>query len=61
MVQLLEREPFPGLLLTMYIIIRLSVSTMPLLGEQYSAITPFKLEESLSTIGNLMDFLKEWL
>jgi len=60
MVQSLVREPNLGLLHIMSITIRLSVSTMQQLGVQFIAIIPYKLEESLSIIGNLMVFSKEW-
>jgi hypothetical protein len=55
MVQSLARGPFLGLLTTMYITIKLNVSTKPV-GVQCTVITLFKLEELLSIIGSLMVF-----
>jgi len=59
MVLSLARDPFLGLLTTMYIIIRLNVSTKTV-GVQFIVIIPFKLEELLSGIGSLMDSYQEW-
>jgi len=56
MVQSLARELTLGLLHTMFITTRLSVSTMLPHGVQFIAITPFKLEELLSLTGSQMVF-----
>lgn len=56
MVQSQAKELTLGLLHIMSITIRLNVSTMKQLGAQFIATTLFKLEESLSILGNLMVF-----
>jgi len=56
MVQSQAKELTLGLLHIMSITIRQNVSTMKQLGAQFIATTLFKLEESLSILGNLMVF-----